>query len=411
MNISVKMTKTNFMQRPGYGWVMVGIAFLLNLMAFGVLASVGVFLKPLASEFGWSRGSLSFGYSAITLATAFAGLFWSYIADRFGTRWLVLFGSITLGIPLLLLSTVETITQFYLYYFIFGALGHATLSGPLYANVAIWFTKNVGLAIGLTVAGSAAGQGLIPYIVRYLIDKDNWQTAYLTLGTAYLLLAIPIALFVRDSPRRQLIQTQAAPAQKDGRPFPLPAITVVSWISCAVVFCCVAMAVPVVHLVPLLTDNGVNPKRAVTIFLFLMIAGAFGRILGGKLSDHIGPLPSYACMSVLQTCIILFFPYLQSIFLIYLLAIIFGVAFSGAMASFLVCIRMMVSGRVLARSMAIVGMFGWFGMGLGGWQAGYIFDLTGNYIWSFRNGSIAGVINLLILFLFYQQIRKSNKLN
>ena len=403
------MAVLKFTERPTYGWIMVAIAFTLSAISFGVLASVGVFLKPLAAEFDWSRGSLSFGYSAITFATAFSGLLWSYVVDRFGSRWVVLFGSVTLGIPLLLLSSMETITEFYLYYFIFGALGHATVTGPLYANVGIWFTKNVGLAIGLTVAGGAFGQGVVPYIVRYLIDKDDWQTAYSTLGTAYLILAIPIALLVRDSPRRKSITTEAAPTQKDGSPFPLSTRVVVLWVSFAVIFCCTAMAIPIVHLVPLLTDNGMSPQNAVSVFLFLMLAGVVGRILGGKLADHIGGIQSYACMSILQTSVIFIFPYAENIILIYILAIIFGIAFSGVMVSFLVSVRMMVPGRYLARSMATVSMAGWIGMGLGGWQGGYIFDLTGDYFWSYWSGSIAGSINLVILFFFYQHLKnKSN---
>jgi MFS family permease len=404
------MAKEKYTERLWYGWVIVAAAFVLSSITFGVLASVGVFLKPLAADFGWSRGSLSLGYSAITFATAFSGLFWSYIVDRYGSRWVVLFGSVTLGIPLLLLSGMETITEFYLYYFIFGALGHATVTGPLYANVGIWFTRNVGLAIGLTVAGGAFGQGVIPYVVRYLIDKGDWQTAYETLGVAYLMLAIPIALLVRDSPRRKLIIiSDAAPSQKDGSPFPLSTIIVVLWISSAVVFCCMAMAIPIVHLVPLLTDNGITPQNAVTIFLFLMIAGVAGRILGGKLADHIGALQSYACMSVLQTSVIFIFPHAQNIILIYLLAIVFGIAFSGVMVSFLVSVRMMVPGRYLARSMATVSMAGWIGMGLGGWHGGYIYDLTGNYFWSYNSGSIAGIVNLIILFLFYLHIERKSR--
>ena len=403
------MALLKFTERPAYGWIMVAIAFTLSAISFGVLASVGVFLKPLAAEFGWSRGSLSFGYSAITIATAFSGLLWSYVVDRFGSRWVVLFGSVTLGIPVLLLSSMETITEFYLYYFIFGALGHATVTGPLFANVGIWFTKNVGLAIGLTVAGGAFGQGVVPYCVRYLIDKGDWQTAYSTLGTAYLILAIPIALLVRDSPRRKSITTEAAPSQKDGSPFPLSTRVVVLWVSFAVIFCCMAMAIPIVHLVPLLTDNGMSPQNAVSVFLFLMLAGVVGRILGGKLADHIGAIQSYACMSILQTSVIFIFPYAENIILIYILAIIFGIAFSGVMVSFLVSVRMMVPGQYLARSMATVSMAGWIGMGLGGWQGGYIFDLTGDYFWSYWSGSIAGGINLVILFFFYQHLKnKSN---
>jgi MFS family permease len=85
---------------------------------------------------------------------------------------------------------------------------------------------------------------------------------------------------------------------------------------------------------------------------------------------------------------------------------VFGLAFSGVMASFLVCVRMMVPARYLARSMAVVGMSGWIGMGLGGWQGGLMYDYTGDYVWSFGIGSLAGVVNLFILFFFFILIRR-----
>ena len=168
------------------------------------------------------------------------------------------------------------------------------------------------------------------------------------------------------------------------------------------------LQIVIVHLIPLLTDYNFSSEDAVTVFLTLMIAGACGRILAGKLTDHIGALPSYTLMSLIQTSVVFIFPYLQTLFLVYLIAIIFGIAFSGVMASFLICARRMVPPHVLARSMAIVGSAGWVGMGLGGWQGGLMYDLTGSYHWSFGNGSIAGLINLLILYLFYMKIRQIN---
>ena len=72
---------------PAYGWVMVFAVFLLSALAFGALGSISVFLKPLSSEFGWSRGETSLGYTVISLSSALFGILWGYIADRFGTRW------------------------------------------------------------------------------------------------------------------------------------------------------------------------------------------------------------------------------------------------------------------------------------------------------------------------------------
>ena len=76
------------------------------------------------------------------------------------------------------------------------------------------------------------------------------------------------------------------------------------------------------------------------------------------------------------------------------------------MATFLVCVRVMVTPSVLAKSMSIVGMSGWIGMAFGGLQGGVLFDLTGNYYWSFAVGSIAGVINLIVIFCFNSYLKK-----
>ena len=400
------MSNAKFSETPGYGWIVVAVAFFLSAISFGTLASVGIFLKPLIAEFGWSRGNLSLGYTAIAFASAVTGILWSIIVDRHGSRWVVLFGAIAIGIPLLLLSRIELLAEFYVYYFLFGALGHAAVTGPLWVCVGLWFKNNVGLALGLTFSGSAIGQGIVPYIARYLIDNFGWETAYSTLGMAYMILAIPIALLVRDNPQRKEIQSNPSLNQKEDTSILLPPVIVVTWISLAVIFCCIAMSVVVVHLVPLLTDFGITSEDAVVIFMTLMFAGAFGRILGGKLADLVGPLKSYIVMSLLQTSVVFIFPHIQSHFLFYVVAIVFGIAFSGVMASFLVCVRMMVPAGVLARSMAVVAMFGWFGMGLGGWLGGLIFDLTGSYHWSFATGSISGIVNLLILFFFYIYIRR-----
>ena len=400
------MSNAKFSETLGYGWIVVAVAFFLSAISFGTLASVGIFLKPLIAEFGWSRGNLSLGYTAIAFASAVTGILWSIIVDRHGSRWVVLFGAIAMGIPLLLLSRIELLSEFYVYYFLFGALGHAAVTGPLWVCVGLWFKNNVGLALGLTFSGSAIGQGVVPYIARYLIDNFGWETAYSTLGMAYMILAIPIALLVRDNPQRREIQSNPSLNQKEDTSILLPPVIVVTWISLAVIFCCIAMSVVVVHLVPLLTDFGITSEDAVVIFMTLMFAGAIGRILGGKLADLVGPLKSYIVMSLLQTSVVFIFPHIQSHFLFYAVAIVFGIAFSGVMASFLVCIRMMVPAGILARSMAVVGMFGWFGMGLGGWLGGLIFDLTGSYHWSFATGSISGIVNLLILFFFYIYIRR-----
>jgi MFS family permease len=90
---------------------------------------------------------------------------------------------------------------------------------------------------------------------------------------------------------------------------------------------------------------------------------------------------------------------------LYILAIFFGFTYSGVMSSILVCVRMMVSARVAGRAMSITSFFGWVGMGLGGFFGGFFFDLNGDYSWSFAFASLMGILNLIILTLFYIRVR------
>lgn len=389
-----------------YGWIMVGVTFGLTALAFGGLAGVSVFIKPIAAEFGWSRGEISFGYTAIALSSAVAGLFWGYAADRIGTRPLALIATVAMGGALILLSRQTALWQFYAFYFIFGALGHGALSAPLYAAGGFWFSRNKGLAMGLMAAGGAVGQGVVPFLAAMLIVFHSWRTAYLVMGIAYLVCALPLALLVRDPPAR-IVARQPQPAGSfDDAPVPLSPPEVLVWISVAVIFCCVCMAVPIVHVVPMLSDRGIAPQTAAGVLFTLMIAGAAGRILGGKLADIVGALPAYMMMSLGQTAVVVWFAYLDWMPGIWALAALFGLFFSGVMVSILNCVRVMIPARLSGRAMAIVSLFGWIGMGLGGVQGGVLFDLTGDYRWSYNTAAISGVVNLFILSAFYLHLRR-----
>ena len=387
---------------PIYGWVMVGVAFTLTALSFGALGSISVFLKPLSQEFGWTRGETSFGYTAIALSSALFGLLWGYIADRFGTRWLGLMGAVVMTVSLYLLSEQRSLYQFYAFYFLFGAFGNSAV-GLLFANVGFWFKRHPGLALGITASGSAIGQGVIPFLVGLGLSNYGWQSTYAIMAWSYLIIAVPISLLVRESPSRRIARTSDF---VDDRDFPVSEMEVVLWISVAVLFCCNTMSVPIVHLVPLLTDIGNSTEVATSVLLVLMLSGALGRILGGKLGDSVGALPAYMMMSLGQTVFVFWFPLTENLALVYLLAVLFGFTYSGVMSAILVCSRMMISARFVGRAMSLSGIFGWLGMGMGGFVAGLFYDLHTDYVWSFRYASMMGIMNLIVLSMFNMRIKK-----
>jgi MFS family permease len=390
-----------------YGWVMVLAVFVLSGLAFGSMASISVFLKPVSFEFGWTRGQTSFAYTVASFSSALFGVIWGQVADKFGTRWFGFVGAICMSLALFFLSGMDSVFQFYLLYFLFGAMGSALLFSPLYANVGFWFKENPGLALGLAASGGAIGQAFIPHISGILIESSGWKSAYVNLAFIYIVIALPISFLIKESPWRISARSDD---NKDDRYFVLSEKEVVSWISLAVIFCCICMAIPIMHLVPLLTDQGFSLEFATSVLMVLMVSGAFGRIFGGILGDRIGALPGYILMSLGQTIFVIWFPDLISPMIIYLMAALFGFTYSGVMSSILVCTRMMVPANYGARAMSLTSFFGWIGMGLGGFLGGYFFDIYGNYNWAFTFAGLSGVINLIILSFFLLYIRRAEKL-
>jgi len=387
---------------PLYGWVMVFVVFVLSGLSFGNLGAISVFLKPLTAEFGWSRGETSLGYTAIAFSTALFGILWGHVADRYGSRWLGVFAALSMSLSLWMLSAQTSISQFYAFYFLFGAFGTAMAYTPLFANVGFWFYRNPGLALGVTASGGAIGQGVVPYLAGVAISSHGWQWAYEMMAFSYLVITLPIAFLVRESPRRE--QARITP-EVEVRRFALSEKEVIAWISVAVIFCCNCMSVPIVHLVPMLTDANHSLEFATRVLLVLMLAGGAGRIAGGKLCDVMGALPTYMVMSAGQTIFVFWFPHIDQTVGLYTLAVVFGFTYSGVMSSILVCVRMMVPARYAGRAMSITSFFGWVGMGLGGFFGGVFFDLSRDYSWSFAFASFMGVLNLIILASFFIRIR------
>ena len=387
---------------PPYAWVMVAVVFIISALAFGTLGSVSVFLKPLSMEFGWSRGETALGYSAISLSSAIFGILWGILADKHGTRWFGVISAVIMAFALYMLSRMSSIAEFYAFYFLFGAFGTSMATTPLYANVAFWFRHNPGLALGLAAAGGAFGQAIVPYLSGISIESFGWQHTYVLTALAYLGIALPCGFLVKESPLR--ISTGGVTAMHEGE-FPLSTVEAVIWISVAVIFCCNCMAVPIVHLVPLLTDDGHTLEYAARALLILMLAGSVGRIMGGKLCDIIGVLPAYMVVSLGQTASVFWFPHVEGPAALYSLAIFFGFFYSGVMSCIMVCTRMMVPGRYAARAMSVTSFFGWAGMGLGAFMGGYIYDLTGGYFWAYSYAVVAGALNFIVLLLFYQRVQ------
>lgn len=383
---------------PAYRWVIVGASAIMLAVGVGLITTaISVFLIPLNTEFGWQRGAVSFINFAGLIGVALGGIVMGRVADRTSTRRVSLIGAVSLGLCLLGAAWAEALWQFYVLFFVAGFLGAGSLFAPLVANVGNWFKSGVGLALGITSAGQALGQGGVPFGTAIMISAMGWRDALTAMGVIAFAVLIPLAFLIRQPPDRAAANTAGVSDADDEPPVPLSSNTVVIWMSAAVVFCCICMSVPLMHLVPLVQDRGFSLGDAASVLFVMLIAGIFGRIAFGKLADVIGAIRAYWVASLWQTLLVVLFLRWETLDAFYLFAIVYGFGYSGVMTGILICVRVLTPLSRRASALGIVVLFGWLGHALGGYQGGLFFDLTGDYTLSYATAALAGTINLIIV--------------
>jgi MFS family permease len=185
-----------------YGWWIVLSSFILGLYVSGIVHfGFTAFFEPLIKEFGWSYTQISFAKSLRGLEMSIFAPFLGFFADRFGSRKIILCGTVTVGLGLILLSITQSLAMFYASFLLlsFGAGGCTAV--VLMTAVANWFSKNVGKALGIVAAGMGAGGLMVPLVV-HLVDLYHWRSALVILGCGMWVLGIPLSFVIRDRPER-----------------------------------------------------------------------------------------------------------------------------------------------------------------------------------------------------------------
>jgi len=310
---------------------------------------------------------------------------------------------------MLLSARADALWQFYVLFFLAGFLGAGALFAPIIANVGNWFPTGAGLAVGIASAGQALGQGGVPFGTANLISSFGWRGAFVALGLLAIFLLVPLALLIRNPPLAIRARDAGETGRSDASPVSLSTPTVTIWLSAAVVCCCTCMSVPLMHLVPLIQDRGFSAEQASSVAFLMLSVAILGRIAFGKLADMIGALPAYLVASFWQTALVFFFTTFASLNGFYVFAAIFGFGYAGVMTCLLLSVRALTPVSKRASTLGIVLVFAWLGHGIGGYQGGIFFDLTGEYGQSYANAAIAGVFNLIIVFTLYLRVSRPRR--
>src|SRR4029077_2002569 len=161
--------------KNSYGWVIVGVGALMTCVAIGAMFSLAVYLQPMSVDTGWSRAGISSAMTLDFLTMGVAGFGWGAVSDRFGTRIVVLTGSVLLGLGLLLASRAQSLIEFQLVYGVLVGLAAGAFFAPMIAAASTWFEDNRGLAVSLVSAGMGVAPMTVSPFARWLISTYDWR--------------------------------------------------------------------------------------------------------------------------------------------------------------------------------------------------------------------------------------------
>jgi MFS family permease len=379
-----------------YAWLRLGIAVLLSTIGGVGMWSVVVALPAVQAAFHLDRGAASLPYTLSMVGFAFGGVMMGWLADRVGIILPVAGGAVALGLGYTAAGLApDPITFALAYGVLIGFLGCSATFVPLVAEISHWFVRRRGIAVSIVACGNYLAGTIWPPIVERAIASYGWRATHLGIGAFCVVTMLPLSLLLRGRPPGYA-SGQPATAPKLGTLGLRPA-TLQTALAIAGLCCCVAMAMPQVHIVAYCGDLGYG-VRAGAIMLSLMLGfGALSRVASGYLADRIGGIAALAIGSLAQMSALVLYLGLTSLNSLYLVSALFGLFQGGLVPSYAIIIRECFPAREAGRRVGVVIMMTLVGMALGGWMSGEIYDFTGSYRAAFANGIAFNAANAAIV--------------
>jgi MFS family permease len=357
---------------------------------------VTVALPPIQAEFGVGRSDASLPYTLTMIGFGLGGILMGKLADRFGVITPVLIGTFCLGAGFIAAGFAGSLWQFALVQgLLIGFLGCSATFAPLVADTSLWFNRRRGIAVAICASGNYLAGALWPPVVQHFFDTAGWRQTYIGVGVFCIAAMLPLTLMLR---RRPPGLAPAAPGAASGAPRDLglrPAL-LLGLLCTAGVACCVAMSMPQVHIVALCGDLGFAAARGAEMLSLMLGFGIVSRLTFGWISDRIGGLRTLLLGSALQgVALVLFLP-AEGLVTLYVVSALFGLFQGGIVPSYAIIVREYFDPKVAGATVSVVLTSTLFGMALGGWMSGAIFDFTGSYRAAFLNGIAWNLLNMAI---------------
>jgi MFS family permease len=402
-----------------YGWIIVAVGLVSMAFWYGIRSSFSIFYVALLEDFPWSRGE-SAGVQSMSLITytILAPLVGGLI-DRFGPRRVIVPGILVLSSGLILCGSIETLTQFYIFYGVVAGAGITCIAIVSYSAIlAHWFEKKRGLASGIAVSGMGLGTFLMVPLSQHFISLWGFQFSFVLLGILVVIVLLPLnGIFLRHKPQElglypDGLDVPISSPNVEGRKENSINMKTFDWTLRRAIktrrfwalvlfpfFAFIGLFIVHVHNVKFLVDQGIDKMTAAYIYAMVGIVSTVFRIFWGWLSDRIWREITYS-LGTICICLgigsLLLMEITGQNALSYPFFIFFGMGWGVTAPLFMSIAADLFKGKGFGLIYGIVeGGIGVAGA-IGAWSAGFIFDRTHSYQWAFIIGIIAVLISGLL---------------
>jgi predicted MFS family arabinose efflux permease len=376
------------------GWVVVGVAALMVLIATGMSRSFGLFLTPVTESLDTGREvfSLAIAVQSIIYGLPLAGM----LADRVGARWVIFWSGLIMALGLGVTAVVDSVTGLF--------VGVAVLAGIALSGTGFVVALGaVGRAVpphrrtsafGMIAAAGSIGILVMAPLSQSLIGSFGWQTALIQLSVIMAVVAFAALLLPADD-RADLDPALAMPmtgALRRARASRSYLLLVSGFFVCGFHVSFIGT-----HLPAFLEDGGLDSWVAPVALGMIGLFNIGGSLLFGSLGDRMRKRTLLAFLYSTRAV-------LMVVFLLVPLTMVSALVFSAAIGVVWLATVPLTSGivavifgtRYLSTLFGIVFLGHQVGAFLGVWLGGRIFDATGSYdtVWMIAIG--LGIASALI---------------
>ncbi|AMN40849.1 MFS transporter [Rhodoplanes sp. Z2-YC6860] len=391
------------MSNERYRWVIVAAGGLISCVAIGSMFSLPVFLLPISHDTGWSVAGISSAMTMAFIAMAVGSIAWGTLADRIGTRPVVLIGAVLIAAGIALASQATSLIWFQLVFGLIVGGSIAAIFAPMMACVTGWFDTHRSLAVSLVSAGMGLAPMTMSPLAAWIISTHPWRTSMLIIAGIAAVVMIPTALLVRRPPA---LADRKAAATIEGEP--QSAMTLAQAVKspqfitllATNFFCCATHSGPIFHTVSYAVSCGIPLIAAVTIYSVEGFAGMGGRIAFGILGDRFGAKRMLVFGLLCQAFGALGFVMARDLSVFYAAAAVFGFIYAGTMPLYAAIARENFPLRMMGTVIGGTAMAGSLGMATGPLAGGLIYDTFASYTWLYVMSWGMGIGAVLIAMTF-----------